>query len=114
MKSRHPPKPRLVLSVGIVGHRPKDLAKASDDPAEPSPEDRLKKITADVTEALAAIKAAAIKARSTYDDCFEEHSVAELVLVSALAEGSDRIAADAALKLGYRLERRCRLRKTNI
>lgn len=57
-----------------------------------------------MTEALAAIKAAAIRARSTYDDCFEEHSVAELVLVSALAEGSDRIAADAALKLGYRLD----------
>ena len=34
----------------------------------------------------------------------EEHSVAELVIVSALAEGSDRIAADAALKLGYRLD----------
>ena len=103
-EGRHPPKPRLVLSVGIVGHRPKDLAKASDDPAGPSPEDRLRKITADVTQALAAIQTAAATARSTYDDCLEEHSVAELVLVSALAEGSDRIAADAALKLGYQLD----------
>ena len=103
-EDRHPPKPRLVLSIGIVGHRPKDLAKPSGGPATPSRDDRLRKITADVTEALAAIKAAAIEARSAYGDCFEERSVAELVLVSALAEGSDRIAADAALKLGYRLD----------
>jgi hypothetical protein len=105
-ESDHPPKPRLVLSVGIVGHRPKDLAKSSGDPAEPPRDKRLTKIADGVKEALAAIKAAALQARSANNNkvCFEEGYDAELILVSALAEGSDSLAADAALKLGYKLD----------
>jgi hypothetical protein len=64
----------------------------------------LKKIADDVKAGLSAIKAAALQARGDHARCFEKGSPAELILVSALAEGADRIAADAGLDLGYVLQ----------
>ena len=103
----HPPKPRFALSVGVVGHRPKDLAKVEDPIKDKAlHEKRLKQVCDDVKTALAAIDAAAIRARSDHYDCFDQSDSPEpmLILVSALAEGADTIAAKAALALGYALD----------
>src|SRR5271156_3308801 len=75
--SAHPPKPRFALTVGVVGHRPDDLAK---DPLKedrvaldlPPREIRLAKVVSDVRVALAAIAAAAAKARQDHHEHFAD------------------------------------------
>ncbi len=100
---RHPPKPPFALTVGVVGHRPRDLAKDPPNGEAPAPrEERLKKIEHDVAAALKAIKNAATQSREDYAGYFCQEAV--LTLVSALAEGADTIAADVALNLGYELD----------
>ena len=86
-----PPKPRLGLSVGIVGHRPNRLPTA-----------QRVGVAAKVGEALALIAEAARKAHERYGAFFVEDSPA-LTLISALAEGADRIAAAHALEKSYSL-----------
>ena len=100
---RHPPKPPFALTVGVVGHRPRDLAKDPPNGEVPAPrEERLKKIEDDVSAALKVIKNAATQSREDYAAYFCQEPV--LTLVSALAEGADTIAADVALDLGYELD----------
>ena len=87
----HPPRPRLVLRVGVTGHRPNRLAGAD----------------------LAAIEASASASLATLADSAAQIWHAEMALacpafspqkplmriITALAEGADRIAARAALAL---------------
>lgn len=87
----HPPKPRLALSVGIVGHRPNRL-----------PAGAWAEVAAGINEALTLVSAAAQTAWVRNREFFTEEPPA-LTLVSALAEGADRIAACAALENGYSL-----------
>lgn len=90
VSENHPPKPQFALAIGIVGHKPNRLAKD---------EETLKAaeaaIHAKVDEVFAAIAQTAKSVRSRYGDYFSGDSV--LSVVSALAEGADTIAAQAAL-----------------
>ncbi len=88
----HPPKPRLALAVGITGHRPNKL-----------PEEARATVAARIAELLQGIAAAAGDAHRRHAAAFSPQAP-RLSLLSALAEGADRIAADAALDAGYRLE----------
>lgn len=84
-----PPKPRLSLAVGIIGHRPNRLPEAARD-----------KVATDVANVLEQLSAETKIAYGTYNGFFAPASPL-LSLVSALAEGSDRIAAEAGLALGW-------------
>jgi hypothetical protein len=81
-----------VLSVGVIGHRPDRL-----------PEGMQPRIAREIAETLAAIRAEALSAYGRYTDCFAE-SAPRLALVTALAEGTDRMAAKSAIVLGFDLE----------
>ena len=86
-----PPKPRFRLFVGVIGHRPNRLSSSA-----------LGRIVAQLDETLALIAKAAGHARVSYCQHFTEEPPS-LTLVSALAEGADRIAAAGALENGYAL-----------
>jgi hypothetical protein len=80
--TRHPSSPRL--RIGVSGHRvPPKLPEESEAP-----------LRAHIDRILAAIAAAARKA----------NTATELVIVSSLAEGSDRIVAEAGLAAGFALQ----------
>lgn len=89
----HPPKPRLALSVGVIGHRPNRLPRAQHE------RDR---IAAKIGEVLDLLAKQAIVAREKYRKYFEGEP--ELALVSALAEGADRIAAHEAIARNFLLD----------
>jgi hypothetical protein len=85
------PKPKLVLRIGVTGHLP-DKFKA---PAQ-----------AKVREALTSLfreaaKAAAILRKAEAEFFSDERP--EIRIVSALAEGADRVVADAGLDAGFTL-----------
>lgn len=106
---KNPPRPRLALAVGVIGHRPKDLARleADADPGKRSllRKRRLRNIVRDVQAALDAIANAASRVQRDHGKDFDEKQPGPiLTLVSALAEGADSIAARAALKRRFRLE----------
>lgn len=111
-RAEHPPKPRFALTVGIVGHKLKFWTDNEAWKEPPSAEERLKKVVASVEAALAAIKAAVLQSTNDHAAHFKGEKkdgryIAEppiLTLASALADGADTIAADAALKLGYQLD----------
>lgn len=103
----NPPKPRFALSVGVVGHRPKDLAKAGNqDGVHPALQDISPNIERDIRLTLSAISAAAVRARKDHFEYFDQFITPPqiLTLVSALAEGADTIAAQIAHELEYTLE----------
>src|SRR5882762_9970382 len=81
----HPPKPPLALSIGVVGHRPNRLPLAS-----------LEKVVAEVSKVLDALMVEATAARRRYADVFTSDKP-QFSVVTALAEGADRIVAEAAL-----------------
>lgn len=85
------PRPRAAISVGVVGHRPNRL-----------PSDPTGSLSLAVSRALGLIKAAVDSARARHADVFA-HDPPILDLVTALAEGSDRIGAEAGVEQGYRL-----------
>lgn len=86
-----PAKPILALSIGIIGHRPNRL-----------PDHARKVVESQVDDILAHLKASMAQAKSTYRSFLADHP-ARLTMISALAEGADRIAAQAALKNGLDL-----------
>ncbi len=91
--SAHPPKARLVLRVGITGHRPNKLGSDT------------KAVRAKVRAVLTAIKeildSAGAEARAL--GCYRPEPPL-LRIISALAEGADRIAAEEAMELGAELQ----------
>ena len=83
MSPARPPSPPA-LRIGVTGHRlPPKLPEESEAP-----------LRAQIDRLLAAIAAAARKA----------NSATEFVIVSSLAEGSDRIVAEAGLAAGFALQ----------
>jgi hypothetical protein len=90
MNSSSPPRPRLALAVGIVGHRPNRLP---DDPA------KLASIAKEIGIVLDAIGRQANTLKDRYRAYFADEPPL-ISVVSALAEGSDRIAAWAAIARG--------------
>lgn len=87
--NRYPPRPRLALAVGIVGHRPNRL------PPEAAKRDA---IAAEITSILIAIGRETKAAREKYADYFSEKRPV-IAVISGLAEGTDRMAAHAAIAL---------------
>jgi hypothetical protein len=86
-----PPKVRLTFRVGIVGHRPDRLRRED----VPSLEKRL-------ASALASVKKIVEDFHEAHPNLFTETPVS-LRAISPLAEGTDRLFARQALKLGYSL-----------
>lgn len=87
----HPPKPAFAFCVGVVGHRPNRLR-----------EDSRQKIILEVSRVITGLHEAAAAARARYSDFFAAGS-SQISLVTALAEGADRIVAEAAVNQGWAL-----------
>jgi hypothetical protein len=87
----HPPKVRLAFRVGVIGHRPNRLQDADLDALS----HRIRALLMLIRDSITAFGAgnAALYAPGP----------AMLRVVSCLAEGADRLVADAALRLGYEL-----------
>ncbi len=93
--SKSPPKARLTFRVGVVGHRPNRL------PGDAARQAQLRAILGDILEQVRT----AVEAFKHHSPLASLYAPAEPVLrvVSPLAEGTDRIFADEALKRGYGL-----------
>jgi len=100
--SANPPKPPLVLHVGVVGHRP-DATK------RPMPDEAA--VRAVLREVLRCVKATVNGLAAAKADLFslvpgrggsENGSI--LRIVSCLADGADQWVADEALRLGFELQ----------
>lgn len=87
---KHPPRPVMTLRVGAAGHRPERLPNAA-------------AVSAAVGAVLAAVRKAVQDAHASAPELYSD-APPVLRLVTALAEGTDRIAAAAALELGYELQ----------
>jgi hypothetical protein len=86
----HPPRARLVVRVGVTGHRPKGLASAD-----------LEVLNQRIDSILACVQNAArsVAAKGLYNSqppCFR--------VISSLAEGADRIVVQRGLQMGYELQ----------
>jgi hypothetical protein len=88
----HPPKTRLVIRVGVTGHRPNHL-KNSDIPL----------LRKQIHHALQSVRNAGAEIAG---DSLAGYDSLEPVfrVISPLAEGSDRLVAEEALALGYELQ----------
>jgi len=93
-EARPDPRPRIAVRVGITGHRDVSSTYAGNSAA----------IESQIAVALAAIRdaayatAAAVREGKAYRD-----EPPLLRMISPLAEGADRLAAEAGSRLGYRL-----------
>lgn len=87
----HPPKPRLAFRVGVVGHRPDRLDSAD-----------LSILLATISGILRDVKTHVESFHRAQEQLFAG-TTPILRGVSPLAEGADRIFAQAALALGYEL-----------
>jgi hypothetical protein len=92
MSKGHPPKPRLSLSVGVTGHRLHRLPEHARDTVGQSLDFSLSEISRLASETLGR------HAR------FFADAPPALTLVTALAEGADSMAAQAASDAGYKLD----------
>lgn len=89
--NEHPPKPRLVLRVGIVGHRTQPLRAMGVDLGE---------LRVLIDGLLDSIQTSVTILGEQYSHLFSDDSV-ELHLITALAAGSDSIAAECAAHRNY-------------
>jgi hypothetical protein len=85
----HPPRPGLALAVGIIGHRTNRL------PSDPA---KLAQIAKEISAVLAAIGREAVAAHNKYAEYFSRQ-LPVVAVVSGLAEGADRLGAQAAIEL---------------
>ena len=97
-KSAHPPKPPFCLTIGVVGHRPDRL------PLEGRP-----RVIAQVNATFALLAKTARGVCERYGQFFTEGSPA-LRVISALAEGADRIGARGGLENGFSSQQSCHSR----
>ncbi len=88
----NPPKPRFALVVGVTGHKPNRL-----------PEKARAGVKQSVADTLEAIKREAIGVHARHADFFAPDQPV-LALTAALADGTDIMAAEAAISSGYQLD----------
>jgi hypothetical protein len=88
----HPPQVPFTLCVGITGHRHEAL-----------PPDYLAGLPELIRETLEMLMRGAVAVQAGAADCFAAEDP-HFVFVSALADGADQIAAEAALALGFSLQ----------
>jgi uncharacterized protein DUF4231 len=99
----HPPKPRFALTLGVTGHR---LRRNGSSGEGSETGERVFDVEA-VRIALGAFFRAATAAfAAASEEMSQFHDAAEpaFTLISSLAEGADRIAAQAALAAGFALD----------
>jgi len=87
-----PPRVPFALCIGVTGHR--------EDALPPEFVPRLPRV---IKDALQLLTRGAAAVRAGADDCFAP-GPSRLLFVSPLAQGSDQIAAEAALELGFSLQ----------
>jgi hypothetical protein len=87
-----PPKPRLVLRVGVTGHRPNRFDAA----AQTIVRHKLESV-------FSQLRIAAVALHQREADVFDP-APPEIRIVSALAEGADRVVAQAGLTAGFDLD----------
>jgi len=87
-----PPQVPFTLCVGITGHRHEAL-----------PPEYLPQLPGQIRDALQLLTRGAVAVRASAADCFADKEP-RFVFVSALADGADQIAAEAALEMGYSLQ----------
>src|SRR5271154_6632037 len=92
MPKSQPPKPRLALRVGVTGHKPEGLRDADIDVLQ-----------AKIHEVLQILKQFALE-HPRVSTSYRERDEPLLRMVSSLAEGADRYAAQQAISLGYELQ----------
>ena len=90
MPPSHPPRPVFAFAAGIIGHRPNRLPGGA------------ARIEAQMAMLLDALRQTCAQARARHEACFAP-GTEQMHLVSALAEGADRIGAEEGLRQGYRL-----------
>jgi hypothetical protein len=88
----HPPKVPFTLCVGVTGHRQDVL-----------PPEFLAQVPGRIREALKLLTSCAATVRSGAEFCFDPEPT-RLLFVSPLAHGSDQIAAEVAVELGFALQ----------
>jgi len=88
----NPPKPRLTLRIGVTGHRPNRF----DEGAQRSVRTALERVFAEIKNAATSLLAR--------EACFFDGAPPEIRVVSALAEGADRVVAEAGLAAGLPLD----------
>ena len=88
-----PPRPRLVLRIGVTAHRPGASLPASE----------LGRVRAQVAELVERAAEAARSVQQQYQFAYAAEPPL-LVALSALAEGGDRIFAEEALRAGWQLD----------
>ena len=88
----HPPKARLALRVGITGHRPNRLHQAQQ-----------AVLRGRVRDVLEGIRQMVLAWQRANPSLFSKEPP-PLRLVSSLAEGADRVAAEEALSAGWELQ----------
>jgi hypothetical protein len=94
-ENHHPPKTRLVIRVGVTGHRPNHLGEAD----IPLLKRQIHRVLQSVRNAGAEIAGDRLAGYDSHSPSFR--------VISALAEGSDRYVADEGLELGYELQVPC-------
>jgi hypothetical protein len=88
----HPPRPRCVLNVGVTGHRVNRLT----DELEPAARKRVAEVLMLIQQTVGEVH---LKGAAWFNG-----DKPELRLISAIAEGADRLCAEVGLGLGYRLD----------
>lgn len=90
LQTRHPPPLPFVLSVGVTGHRIEALESADE-------------VAARVRKALSDLRATAGSVFEREKANFSD-APPRFLFVSALADGTDQIAAEIAVELGFELQ----------
>jgi hypothetical protein len=98
-----PPRPSFALTLGVTGHRPHRDSKPGDDNSNQGPQLREDKVREGIDGFLDLLKSAVGDLRGASNQWFDS-APPVVAMVSSLAEGSDRIAAKAALARGMPLD----------
>ncbi len=92
-KTLSPPKARLVVRVGVTGHRPNGLDKAD-----------MGVLRARVKEVLEQVRGVAVEVKSSFESLYADGGPPVLRVISPLAEGADMLVAEEALEEGFELQ----------
>lgn len=98
-----PPRPSFALTLGVSGHRPSRDPKPGAGEANSGPQLRADKVRDAIDDFLANLKEAVDDLSQAANEWFDS-APPVIAMVSSLAEGSDRIAAEAALAIGLPLD----------
>jgi hypothetical protein len=91
----HPPKTRLVIRVGVTGHRPNHMTHAD-----------ISQLRHQVHQVLQSVQNSGAEIAGDSLSGYDARTPV-FRIISALAEGSDRIVAEEGLALGYELQVPC-------